>query len=420
MSTPEAIIHIVADVRANWTLYVSMPLVAATIGYATKIAAIYMMFQPVNFVGVPPYLGWQGIIPRNARRMASIACDTLTAKLLKPEDMLSRLDPLHIAAAINQPLRDSVQQIVHEVFEQHAPGLWTLAPTRLRQRLIRRIQDKAPLLVEEILVKVRADIGAVFDLKDMVVTNLSRDKPLLNQMFQEVGREEFRFIRNSGIYFGLLIGCVQAVAWALTHSMWIMPLFGGLTGWLSDWLALRMVFRPKEPTRYFGLFTWHGLFIKRRHQVAAEYCRLMTEKVLTPSAILDSILRGPLSDRLYEVVQSEVRAAVDEEAGFARPFVVMAVGSAKYLEMKRMVAAKVTEALPETLKHVEPYAFEAMDLENTLRSKMKALTVDEFEGLLRPAFQQDERTLIAVGAALGFLVGELQVHVMLAFAVTPT
>ena len=270
------------------------------------------------------------------------------------------------------------------------------------------------------MTKVRANLGSVFDLKDMVVSNLSKDKPLLNQMFQEVGAAEFRFIRNSGIWFGLLIGCVQAVAWALTHSMWIMPIFGGLTGWLSDWLALKMVFRPKEPTRYLGLFTWQGLFIKRRQEVAAEYGRLMAQRVLTPSAIMESVLRGPLSDRLYDLVQKEIRAAVDEEAGFARPLVVMAVGSQKYIDMKRDVAAKVTERLPEALKHVESYAFEAMDVENTLKSKMQQLSVDEYEGLLRPAFQQDERTLIAVGAALGFLVGEMQVHVMLAFAVTPS
>jgi hypothetical protein len=37
----------------------------------------------------------------------------------------------------------------------------------------------------------------------------------------------------------------------------------------------------------------------------------------------------------------------------------------------------------------------------------------EFEGLLRPAFRQDEWKLIAVGAIIGGLVGELQVLVLL-------
>ena len=41
------------------------------------------------------------------------------------------------------------------------------------------------------------------------------------------------------------------------------------------------------------------------------------------------------------------------------------------------------------------------------------LTPIEYEGLLRPAFRQDEWKLIAVGGIIGFLVGELQVLLML-------
>ena len=41
------------------------------------------------------------------------------------------------------------------------------------------------------------------------------------------------------------------------------------------------------------------------------------------------------------------------------------------------------------------------------------MTDDEYEGLLRPAFKQDEWKLISVGAVLGFLIGELQVHLFL-------
>lgn len=41
------------------------------------------------------------------------------------------------------------------------------------------------------------------------------------------------------------------------------------------------------------------------------------------------------------------------------------------------------------------------------------MTTEQFEGVLRPVFQQDEWKLIAVGAVIGFLVGELQVFLML-------
>ena len=68
---------------------------------------------------------------------------------------------------------------------------------------------------------------------------------------------------------------------------------------------------------------------------------------------------------------------------------------------------------PETIRHAENYAVNALDVRNTIVDRMRKLTPLEFEGLLRPAFRQDEWKLIAVGALIGGLVGELQVLALL-------
>jgi len=415
----QSLAQIAADVQQNWLLYVSMPFVAAAIGYVTKIVAIRMMFEPLDFVGLRTKIfgyrvfGWQGIVPRKAAVMASIACDTMTSKLLRPEDVFGRLDPDRVAREIEKPLLEAVDQITRQVAAIYSPGLWEAAPERLKTLIVERVKGEAPGMVRQIMVDIKKNIGSVFDLKDMVVSSLLRDRRLLNRIFLEAGRGEFQFIRNSGLYFGFAIGLVQAVTWALTHNIWVMPIFGLFTGWFTDWMALKMVFNPKHPKKYlFGLFEWQGLFLKRRMEVSAEYGRLIAAEVVTPRNILDAVLKGPLSDRLFDMVQRQVQKMVDEQAGIAKPFVVFTVGSAKYTEMKRVVAQEMMKRLPDTMKHVEDYAGKAMDLENLLATKMKDLTVEEYEALLRPAFQQDEWILIAVGAALGFLVGEMQVLVM--------
>ena len=412
--------EISADVAKNWWLYASMPIVAATIGYTTKLVAIRMMFEPMEFIGLKTTIfgrrvfGWQGIVPRNAERMARIACTTMTSRLISPREIFGRLDPQRIAREMEKPMLAILDEVTREVAGNLQPGLWEAIPESLRQMIVKRVQADAPAMVAEIMRDMQANLDQVFDLEDMVVTNLLRDKKLLNRIFQEVGRVEFKFIAHSGIYFGFVIGCVQAVTWALTHSPWVMPLFGGFTGWFTDWLALKMIFRPQQPTKYFfGLFEWQGLFLKRRKQVSAEYGALIADEILTPQAIMDSVLRGPLSDRLYAMVLKHVRKNVDEQAGLARPLVVFAVGGAKYQDMKKMTAEKLMAHLPKAFKSIESYTEGAMDVRNILVTKMQELSEDEFENLLRPAFQQDEWILIAVGAALGFLVGEMQVQIML-------
>ena len=399
--------------EGSW-VYVAMPVFMAMVGYVTKLTAIKMMFQPLEYTGWGPF-GWQGVIPRHAARMAAVACDMITTRLIGPRDILDRLDPAKVAAELEGPLLSVVDEITREVMGEFQPGLWESLPESARVLLIRRVQAEAPEVIAELLRDIRADVDQVFDLKTMVVTNLVRDKDLLNRIFAEAGDEEFRFIARSGIWFGFLIGCVQAMTWALTHNPWILPLFGAFTGWFTDWLALKMIFHPRRP-RGVGPLRWQGLFLRRREHVAEQYAALIARELITPHHLFEALLHGPLSDRVFAMVQRHVQRAVDAQTGVARPLVVLAVGTSRYQGVKSVVAERVMERLPETLAYVEDYTAEALDIKRTLVAKMRELTDEEFEQLIRPAFKADERTLIAVGAVLGFALGELQVLVLERFA----
>ncbi|WP_326957161.1 DUF445 domain-containing protein [Amycolatopsis sp. NBC_01286] len=396
---------IVADFAQHWPLYVSIPIVAALIGYGTKLVAIRMMFQPVEFIGIKPFFGWQGIVPKRAARMASIACDTMTEQLIKPAEVVARLDAGRIAREIEKPLLAGVEDIVREVAGHYQPGLWESLPVRVQQLVIERVQHESPRMVAAVLDLIKSDVDSVFDLKGMVVTSLVKDKRLLNRIFQEAGAQEFKFIARSGLVFGGAIGVIQMIAWILFKFPLIMPVFGLFTGWFTDWLALRMIFFPIEPKRYFGV-EWQGLFLKRRKEVAEAYGELIAKEIITPHNVIEAILHGPLSDRVLALIQRQL----DAELGrVARPLVVFAVGSRKYQDMKLSIASQIMNRLPETMRYIEDYATDAMDIRNVLVTKMKELSPHEFERLLRPAFEQDEWILIATGAVLGFAVGEAQV-----------
>ena len=403
--------EIIDDFARHWPLYVSIPVVAALIGYGTKLVAIRMMFQPVEFLGIKPFFGWQGIVPKRAARMASIACDTMTEQLIKPAEILARLDPERIAKEIEKPLLAGVEDIVREVAGQYQPGLWETLPVGVQRLVIQRVQAESPRMVAAVLDLIKSDVDSVFDLKSMVVTSLVKDKRLLNRIFQEAGAKEFTFIARSGLVFGGMIGVVQMIAWVLFKFPVIMPVFGLFTGWFTDWLALKMIFYPIEPRRYFGV-EWQGLFLKRRAEVAEQYGALIAKEIITPHNVIEAVLRGPLSDRVLALIQRQLDEELGRRVSVAKPLLLFAVGSRRYQDMKLAIAEQIMARLPDTMRYIEDYATDAMDIRNVLVSKMKQLSPHEFERLLRPAFEQDEWILIATGAVLGFLVGEAQVLVL--------
>ncbi|MES2909453.1 MAG: DUF445 family protein [Pseudomonadota bacterium] len=402
----------VTDFQANMWLYISIPFVSGIIGYVTKVVAIQMMFSPMEFVGIKPFLGWQGIVPRKAEKMAMISVDLMTSKLIKPSEIFGRLDPERIAKEIEIPMMAAAEDVVREVAQQYQPGLWEGMPEFARQKIINRVKAESPAVVAAIMQEVKNNTDKYFDIKHMVLTNLMKDKALLNDIFKKVGKQEFKFFSNAGFYFGFGIGLIQMVCWLLFKQPWMLPAFGGFVGFFSDWIALQMMFRPQLPTRFMGM-TFQGLFLKRQKEVAADYAALISKQLLTPANMMEELFRGAFSDRIMELVHKNVKRLVDEQAGVARPLVVYAVGSQRYIEMKNVVADRILQKMPETMKYVEAYAEDAMDVRNTLVNRMQDLTPQEFEGMLRPAFKEDEWSLIAVGAILGFLVGEAQIQFML-------
>lgn len=406
----------ISDFFANPLVYLSMPIISAAVGYVTNVVAIYMMFHPIEFLGIkvkgwPNILGWQGIIPRRAAHMASVCVDTITKHLITQEEMFARLDAARIADELEGPMNAMIEEITDKVMLEHQPTLWESLPQIVKRQIYARIKKEMPGVISEIMGEIKVNINRMYDLKDMVVTNLMRDKALLNRIFAEVGHAEFKFIARSGIYFGGLFGFVQMCIWVFYKEWWILPLNGLIVGYATNWLALQMIFNPKEVVRV-GPFNIQGLFMKRQEEVARDFGGLVADQVITPANIIEAILKGPYSDKVFAVVGRHVQRTIDEQTSVAKPFVTFTVGTQAYREMKASAVDKIISGLPDALHHVERYADDALDLRNTLSTRLAGLPPRDFEGMLRPAFEQDEWILIAVGAALGMMVGTFQLIVL--------
>lgn len=403
--------EIKSDFGANWLIYLSMPFVAAFVGWSTKIVALEMLYRPLEFRGIGPF-GWQGIVPRRAGKVGSKTIELLTANLLKPEELLDRIDAAEAVEALRAPLVQAVDEISRDLAEQIRPGLWDALPEAGRQAVRARIQAQAPRITENMLNEMKADLGRYVDLQFLAVTTLVRNKEKLVKLMRAVSDDAMAFVRRSGIYFGLGIGLVQMVAWALFKNPWIMPAFGFAVGFISDYIALNMLFRPVHPTKYLGFIPFQGLLHAQRDKITRDYAKILAEDLFSPEILFDAVIKGPGSDKLFALAAKEIDAAIDAQTGIAGPVVVLAVGTQRYRALKDRVVKMVLERLPSTLLEAQDYATSVIDLETTIVEKMNQLTNEEYESILRPVFKDDEPLMIAVGAILGGLVGEIQVQII--------
>ena len=394
----------------HWVILSLMPVVAGFIGWITKVVAIEMVFKPIEFKGIGP-IGWQGQLPRRAAKFGSQAAEIILDNIIDPRDLVDRLDQQRIAHELDTIMLEAVDELARDVIGVR----WDQLPAPAKAVVIARARARAPQLIGRLLDHAKRNITELFDLGFIVSSELIKDKALLNDLVRGPMRPIMEFMKTFGLVFGLIVGCLQAVVFAFTESHLAIPLFGLAIGLVSDWIALQMLFEPKQRKRYLGIFPWYGMAFAYRDHFVREYGILAAERIFTPQLIMGALLDGPLSDRLFAMVHDEIEAAIAAELGTIEPLVPAALGSRRYDDLRRLVITKAQARIPEAAGRLEAYTAEAMDVEATLQETLGALTNEELEAMLRPVFKDDEWLVVVVGGGLGFAVGELQVFALTHF-----
>lgn len=361
---------------------------AGFVGYITNVLALEMTFRPIEFFGPELFriknqpwglFGWQGIIPTKAEKMASVCFDLMTTKLLNLKEIFNRLDPAKFSEVMEDALLLMLDSIVNEVAMKYMPNVWSNLPKEVKDEVVVVMNIESDQFLVTFMEEVKAHIDDILDIKQMTVAACVREKRLVNKIFQECGDKEFEFIRRSGFYFGFLFGLIQMGVFYVYDAAWVLPVFGFLVGWATNWLALKVIFRPLNPHK-FGPITVHGIFLKRQKEVSETFARVNCVEILHTKAIWETILTGPLSPNFFAMLRAHSIVFTEKLVGGMKPFAVTAMGSEQFSGMKEEIAKQIADNLPAIMPHSYQYTTEALDMETTIRERMQKLSYPEFEG----------------------------------------
>jgi uncharacterized membrane protein YheB (UPF0754 family) len=407
---------------------ITVPFFTGAIGYVTNWSGVWMLFWPIRFKGIrlpglaplanllprrvqqiPGVMqggvGWQGIIPSRAAKMGSIAVDKGIAKLGSTAEFYAQLDQERVVEHVLTSMRSDIRDVVERIMQRENPRLWNELPPRFRAAVHERVQEQLPSVVREVMDEIGDNIEQLLDVKLMVIRRMEEKPELCNRVFLEVGRKELRFIINFGFFFGFAIGIPTAILTELVfHVWWLLPICGVVIGYVTNWLALWMIFEPVDPRRVLGRFTVHGLFIRRQREVAGVYAGIIADEIITLQNMGEELLNGPRSDRTRQMIETALRPAVDRAVP-AQPAVRVAMGTREYDAIRDSVAL---EGVEHTMTPLTDDGFnrEQSDrLRQLIHERMLELPHADFSEMLRSAMRQDEWLLLLHGAVLGFGAG---------------
>jgi uncharacterized membrane protein YheB (UPF0754 family) len=406
---------------------VTIPIFSGFIGYATNWSGVWMLFNPLEFKGfrlpglrplahvlprrirqIPGVmqggLGWQGIIPSRAAKMGSIAVDKGIAKVGSPSEFYEQLEPERIAEQILLTSRGDMRDLVDRIMEREHPQLWQELPARVREAVHERVQEQLPDIVRDVTVKIGHNIDDLLDVKLMVIRHIEAHPELANRIFLDVGKQELDFIIRFGGVFGFICGFPLILITNAVPHWWVLPVLGTIVGYVTNWLAIWMIFEPGEPRR-IGRWTVYGLFLKRQREVAQVYASIIADDIVTVRNIGRELLHGPRADRTRAMIRNALRPAVDRATGAVQPLVRMAVGPREYDAIRESLAVEGVEYTITPLQDENFNREQSRNIRDLIGDRIRDMSPADFAELLRSGMREDEWLLVLHGAVLGFGAG---------------
>jgi uncharacterized membrane protein YheB (UPF0754 family) len=263
-----------------------------------------------------------------------------------------------------------------------------------------------------VLPLARQQVADLVDVRSLVVKQLSgRNADRLARLFQTVGARELRVVIYYGAVLGFMIGLLEVGFYAALERWWLLPLIGAIDGLVNNWLAIQMIFRPLQRTRYLGVFPFQGLFPARQDEISRDYGVMLANEVLTVRQVveqLDPVARDRVVATLGLAVQAEVMPMVQIVAPMISSLTGVPCDAAAQAVMLDAVVEYLAKQFPAHQAQLEAFATERLGVATTLETALTALPKDQFERVLRGIFEEDEWILVALGGVLGGAIGTVQ------------
>lgn len=384
-----------------------LPLFTALVGWATNRLAVLMLFRPIEPLGRPPFLGWQGVVTRRAEEMAHECIDRTLARSGDLTGLYQRLDPALITGEVVSRITPHLEEYVDDVMYQHHPVLWDNLPRRLKQRIYTYVEHNLPERVDAMVADFGEELGDLVDLKALVSEELRHQPDFMNRILEEAGASTFRFVVRSGGVIGLLLGIVLAVGWTVWPSPWLLLGGGFGVGFLTNWIALTLAFRPCEK-KQLGPIRLQGLLMRKQPEVSRIWGQRVAYELLTCEKVAHAIVHGEKAARTRAIIQKHLRPLLDQST-VMRLSTQMAVGASGYTELKKSMNDRALIASDEVFGDDAFNRDRARIVATLIEERLTRLKPAAFQSLLRPVFAAEEGRLMLAGGVLGLVASLIPV-----------
>ncbi len=190
--------------------------------------------------------------------------------------------------------------------------------------------------------------------------------------------------------------------------IYLLPILAALIGWITNYLAIKMLFHPHQPKKILGL-TFHGVFPKRQAQIAQRLGDLVANELFSIKDVAKKMEDLSTQPEAMEEVGKRIEKTIRGKLISAFPMLSMFLSDEMIEKVTNLFKGELEDFIRASAQGLAVKLEETIDVQALVREKVQSFSASKIEELLIGFMQQEFRFIEKIGAVLGFVIGCVQV-----------
>lgn len=186
----------------------------------------------------------------------------------------------------------------------------------------------------------------------------------------------------------------------------LFPLIGALIGWLTNRLAIQMLFHPRESRKFLG-WEWQGLIPRRRSEIAEKTADIVAEELIGGNHLRQKIEEIDIVPLMHEMINSLVQERLAPKLK-AIPLLGGFINEQRVAQIYEVAMEEAHREAPRLKSRIATSAEAHLDVRKMVKERIEELDLDQLERITWKLAGREFRQIEWLGGILGALVGLAQ------------
>lgn len=191
---------------------------------------------------------------------------------------------------------------------------------------------------------------------------------------------------------------------------YLFPLIGAITGWVTNWVAVKMLFHPKEP-KTFLFFKIQGVFPKRQKVLAEKLGHIVASELFSIDDLVQK-MKSTENNDVLGFVEKKIDDFIDVKLLASMPMLAMFLNDDLKNKIRTTLLEEISEVIPGVIDAYADKLKNQIDIKAIVYEKVVSFSSDKLESILFAIMKKEFKFIELLGGVLGFVIGLIQLIIL--------